>query len=66
MVSAIERSILPLDIDSQGQFISLTNALEMQLESGEPVLQVVRLLGDTILTLAKARGVSRNVQEDLS
>lgn len=66
MVSAIERCILPLDLDSQGQFISLTNALEMQLESGDPVPQVVRLLADALLALAKARGVPPTVHKDLS
>ena len=66
MVTGIEKVIIPLDLDSQGQFISLTNAMEMQLESGEPVADVVRLLGDAILALAKARRLPRATQPDLA
>ena len=65
MVSAIEASIRPLDLPSQGQFIALTNALEMQLESRAPVPDVVRLLGDALLALAHARHLPSQSQADL-
>ncbi len=66
MVSGIENSIVPLNLDSQGQFIALTNAIEMQLESGGPVDAVVRLLGDALLALAKARHLPQPTQADLA
>jgi hypothetical protein len=65
MVTDIERLILPLDLDSQGQFISLTNAMEMQLESGDPAPDVVRLLGDAMIALAKARRLPKPTQAEL-
>lgn len=65
MVKGIENSIVALDLDSQGQFIALTNAVQMQLESGAPAPPVVRLLGDAILTLADARRVPDHVRSDL-
>ena len=66
MVSRIEKAIVALQIDSQGQFIALTNAIEMQLESGAPVPEVVRLLGQALLTLAQARRLPPKQQEDLA
>jgi len=54
---AIERSIVRLQLDSQGEFVALVNALEMQIESGQPVQRVTRLLGDALLALAEARGL---------
>jgi hypothetical protein len=60
LVSSIERSILRLHLDNQAQFVALTNAIEVQLESGQPDPQVVRLLGRALLTLADVRGVDRN------
>ncbi|MQA91487.1 MAG: hypothetical protein GEU90_14890 [Gemmatimonas sp.] len=65
MVTGIEKSILALDLDSQGQFIALTNALEMQLESGDPAADVVRLLGDAVLALAHTRRLPEKTQTDL-
>lgn len=65
MVTGIEKTIIPLDLDSQGQFIALTNAMEMQLESGMPVANVVRLLGEALLALAKARGLPKPTQAEL-
>ena len=46
-----------MDLDSQGEFIALINAMQLQLDSGEPVQRVVRLLADATLALAEARGV---------
>ncbi|HEX9736831.1 MAG TPA: hypothetical protein VGG06_33105 [Thermoanaerobaculia bacterium] len=66
MVTGVEKVIIPLDLDCQGQFISLTNAMEMQLESGAPVADVVRLLGDAVLALAKARRLPQPTQADLT
>ena len=66
MVSGIEKCIIPLDLDSQGQFIALTNAIQMQLESGVPVAEVVRLLGDALLALAQARALPQETRTDLA
>jgi hypothetical protein len=66
MVTGIEKLVIPLDLDSQGQFISLTNAMEMQLESGAPVADVLELLGDAVLALAKARRLPQTTQADLT
>jgi hypothetical protein len=66
MISRIEESIVALDLDSQGQFIALTNAIEMQLESGTPVREVVRLLGEALLALARAHRLPQNTQTDLA
>ena len=57
MTENIERSIVRLDLDSQGEFVALINAMQLQLDSGEPVERVVRLLSDALLALAEARGV---------
>jgi hypothetical protein len=57
MTEAIERSIVRLDLDSQGEFVALINAMQMQFDSGRPVAPVVRLLADAFLALAQARGV---------
>ena len=57
IVTQIERAIVRQGLLSQGQFIALTNALEMQLESGEPDSQTVTHLCQALLCLARARGV---------
>jgi hypothetical protein len=41
LVSRIEKSIVALNLGSQGQFIALTNAMEMHLASGAPISEVV-------------------------
>lgn len=56
-VSEMEAAIRRLDLDSQGQFIALFNAMEMQLESDQPIPAVVDRLADALLELARARGV---------
>ena len=53
MVDAIERSIVRLNLDSQGEFV----AILMQLESGQPVPVVVDHLAYALLALAHHRGV---------
>jgi hypothetical protein len=57
IVSGMEQSIKRLDLDCQGEFIAVFNAIEMQIESGQPVGPVVRYLADALLALAEARGV---------
>jgi hypothetical protein len=57
MTEAIERSIVRLNLDCQGEFVALINAMQMQLDSGRPVGWVIRLLADAFLVLAEARGV---------
>jgi len=57
IVKHIENALIPLDLDCQGEFISLTNAIEMQLESGLPVPDLVHQLGQAILTLARQRAL---------
>jgi len=66
LVTRIEKAIVALDLDSQGQFIALTNAIELQLESGAPVPDVVRLLGEALLALAQARHSPQQTQIDLA
>jgi hypothetical protein len=55
MVEAIERSIVRLRLESQGEFIAIINAIEVQLESKETVAEVVRLLIESLRALAHAR-----------
>lgn len=55
MVSAFERSILRLRLDSQGEFVAIVNAIEVQLESMETVAAVARLLIESLRTLVAAR-----------
>lgn len=57
MVEAIERSIIRLHLESQGEFMAVTNAIEMQLESKETVPEVVRLLIESLRALARARAI---------
>ena len=59
MVEAIERSIVRLHLDSQGEFIAIINAIEMQLESKQTVPEVVRLLTDSLRALARARAMDK-------
>jgi hypothetical protein len=59
ITSGIERSIVRLNLESQAQFVSLINAIDVQLESGQPDPNVVRLLTQAFLALADARGVDR-------
>lgn len=58
MVEVIERSIMRLHLGSQGEFMAITNAIEVQLESKETVPEVVRLLIDSLRSLARARAIA--------
>lgn len=66
IVKQIENAIIPLHLDSQGEFIALANAIDFQFESGEPVPDVVRLLGEAVLALAQARGLPAQTQSTLA
>ena len=55
MVTAFERSIVALRLDSQGEFMAIVNAIEVQLESAETVPVVVRLLIESLRALVAAR-----------
>lgn len=57
IVEAIERSIMRLHLESQGEFMAITNAIEVQLESKETVPEVVRLLIESLRSLARARTI---------
>ena len=46
-----------LDVESQGEFVSLINAIQMQLDSMVPVERVVHLLSDAVIALAEDRGL---------
>ena len=55
MVTAFERSILRLRLDSQGELVAIVNAIEVQLESTETVSAVARLLIESLRALVAAR-----------
>ena len=65
MVEAIERSIVRLRLDSQGDFMAIINAIKVQLESKETGSEVVRLLIDSLRTLARARAMEKSRQRRL-
>lgn len=60
MVDAVERAIVRLQLDAQGEFVAIINAMLMQLESGQPVPAVVDHLAYALLALAQHRGVDYN------
>lgn len=57
LVRRIEKAIVRLDLHSQGQFVSILNAIDVQIDSLEPVPAVVGHLADALLALARARHV---------
>ena len=57
LTETLERSIVRLNLESQGEFVALISAIQMQLDSGTPVEPVVRLLAEAVIALADARGV---------
>lgn len=65
MVEAIERSIVRLGLESQGEFISIINAIEVQLESRQTEPEVVRLLVESLRALAQARSIEESRQRRL-
>lgn len=65
MADAIERSIVRLNLDSQGEFVAIINAIAMQLESQETVPEVVRILADALRALARARSIDERHRRSL-
>lgn len=57
LVRRIEKAIVRLDLDSQGQFVSILNAIDVQIDSLEPDPAVLGHLADALLALARARDV---------
>jgi len=57
MADAIERSVKRLNLDSQGEFVAILNAIMMQLEARDTEARVVRLLADGFDALAAARPI---------
>jgi hypothetical protein len=57
LVRRIEREIVRLDLPSQGQFVSILNAIDVQIDGLEPDPAVVGHLADALLALARAREV---------
>lgn len=53
----LERAVIRLRLASQGEFISIINAIQMQLESGTPTVPVIARLTEAVRELALARGV---------
>ena len=64
-VEAIERSIVRLRLESQGEFVSIINAIEVQLESKETEPEVVRLLIESLRALAQARPIEESRRHPL-
>lgn len=60
LLDQIERALVRLGLERQGEFIAIINAIEMQLESGDPYPVTIAHLGDALLSLAHARGVDAN------
>jgi len=56
-LARIERAIVRLELDCQGEFIAILNAIEIQLERTDPDVETLAHLGDALLALADARGV---------
>ena len=65
MADAIERSIVRLRLGSQGEFVAITNAIAMQLESPDTVPEVVRLLAESLRALAASRGLEERHRRPL-
>lgn len=55
MIEAFERSVVSLGLDSQGEFVAIVNAIEVQLESTDTVPAVVRSLIESLRALVAAR-----------
>lgn len=56
MLARIERDIVGLNLDAQGEFVAILNAIAMQLESPQTNPPTIAHLGDALLELAAARG----------
>ena len=65
LVETIERAIVRLRLESQGEFVAIINAIEVQLESKETAPEVVRLLIEALRALARARMLKEHHQVQL-
>ena len=65
MLAAIERSLVRLHLDRQGEFIAIINAIEMQLESRRTVPEVVHLLVASLRTLAGVCNIEERYRKRL-
>ena len=57
LVRRIEQALVRLDLPSQGQFVAILNALDVQIDSLAPDPEVVAHLAEALLALARARGL---------
>ena len=57
ITARLERGIRRLGLEAPGEFVAIINAIDMQLESGQPVAATVAHLTDALRELALARGV---------
>lgn len=57
ITARLERAIQRLGLEAPGEFVAIINAIEMQLESGRPVVATVAHLTDALRDLTLARGV---------
>lgn len=59
LAEQIERSIVRLRLDSQAEFVSLMNAIVVQLEAGANDPKVLQLLLDALCALADSHALDR-------
>ena len=57
ITARLERAIQRAGLEAPGEFVAIINAIDMQLESGQPVVATVAHLTDALRELALARGV---------
>lgn len=57
LTARLERAIQRLGLEAPGEFVAIINAIDMQLESGCPVVATVAHLTDALHALAVSRGV---------
>lgn len=57
ITARLERAIQRLGLEAPGEFVAIINAIDMQLESGRPVVATVAHLTDALCELTIARGI---------
>lgn len=65
-VASIERTILRIGHPNQAQFVGIINAIELQVEEGDPALAVVQHLAEALLELARHRGLNSSQVSQLA
>ena len=65
LVETIERAIVRLRLESQGEFVAIINAIEVQLESKHTAPDVLRLLVESLRALARVRTLEQHHQARL-